>query len=231
MIKLKGMHDSMVRCAVSEDVDAATLAAEFRDLVSKDKGILPGCRVVLDFGGRPLSKETIGTVLSIFVWEAGVEVAAWITYDAESQQLLKRAGLPTVEPQPKPRRDGRAAPTSGLLLRRTMRSGQRVEHPGDVIIAGHVNNGAEIFASGNITVLGRLRGLVHAGYNGNDGASVIARSMEAVQIRIGGKVGSLDKNAAWWGKMVMARVEDDMVFIDYWPAVKTEVPSAAVIDS
>jgi septum site-determining protein MinC len=97
-----------------------------------------------------------------------------------------------------------------------------VEHHGDVIIAGHVNDGAEVLSSGHVTVLGRLKGLVHAGCGGDETTSVIARSMEALQVRIGSKIGSLDRKAIWWGKMVIAKVNEGSVYIDYWPVVKSE---------
>lgn len=53
------------------------------------------------------------------------------------------------------------------FLRRTIRSGQVINYPGNVVIIGDVNAGAEIYAGGNIIVLGALRGYAHAGYGGN----------------------------------------------------------------
>jgi septum site-determining protein MinC len=111
------------------------------------------------------------------------------------------------------------------VLHRSLRSGQRVEHRGDVIITGHVNDGAEVLASGNVTVIGRLNGLVHAGYEGGDEAPdavVVSRCMEAKQVRIGSKIGSLGRDAEWWGKSVIVNVRDGAVLIEYWPFVKGE---------
>jgi septum site-determining protein MinC len=70
-------------------------------------------------------------------------------------------------------------------------------------------------------VLGRLNGLVHAGCDGDETASVVARSMEALQVRIGTRIGSLDRDASWWGKMVTVRVNEGSVLIDYWPTIKS----------
>lgn len=222
MIKLKGMHDSMVRCIIPEDLEAGEIASSFMDLLSKGQTLLPGCKVVLDFGARPLTKEIVGAIVSDFVWASGIEVAAWITYDAESSDALKKVGFQTVEPVPAPREGQEAPARPGLILYRSFRSGQKVEHRGDVIIVGHVNDGAEIFATGNVTVLGRLAGLVHAGCDGDENATVAARSMETVQVRIGSKIGAWDRNALWWGKMVIAKVDEGSVLIDYWPVIKGE---------
>ena len=48
-----------------------------------------------------------------------------------------------------------------------MRSGQKIEFEGSLVILGDVNGGAEVIAGENIVVLGHLRGLAHAGANGN----------------------------------------------------------------
>jgi septum site-determining protein MinC len=191
--------------------------------MEKGQKILPGARLVMDFGARPLSESIISSILSGFVWPSGVRVIAWITYDAQSQEILKRAGLSVSEPSPgAPGAFSGARGASPLVLRRSLRSGQRVEHRGDVIIVGHVNDGAEVASSGNVTALGRIKGLVHAGYEGDEKAVVIIRSMEALQVRIGGKIGALDRDAQWWGRSVIVSVADERVRIDYWPQLKGE---------
>jgi septum site-determining protein MinC len=60
------------------------------------------------------------------------------------------------------------------FLRRTVRSGQIINCPGNVVIIGDVNAGSEIYAGGNIIVLGALRGYAHAGFGGNSKAIVAA---------------------------------------------------------
>ena len=221
MIKLKGTSGSMLRCIISEELDAAAFKSKFEEMLADGGTILPGSKVALDFGGRALSEEMICSILKDFVLPSGMEVASWITYDAASQDILKRAGFSIAEPTP-PAMPSLRPSARGLFLMRSLRSGQRVEHAGDVIISGHVNDGAEVLASGNVTVLGRLYGLVHAGMEGDENACVIARSMETLQVRIGGKIGSLDRGAAWWGKKVTVRVEEGSVVIDYWPTIKSE---------
>ncbi|AKA72090.1 septum site-determining protein MinC [Clostridium scatologenes] len=60
------------------------------------------------------------------------------------------------------------------FLRRTVRSGQIINYPGNVVIIGDVNAGSEIYADGNIIVLGALKGYAHAGFGGNSKAIVAA---------------------------------------------------------
>ena len=46
--------------------------------------------------------------------------------------------------------------------RGALRSGQRIEYEGSLVVLGDVNAGAEVIAGENIVVLGILRGLAHA---------------------------------------------------------------------
>ena len=68
--------------------------------------------------------------------------------------------------------------------RGSVRSGQKVEFEGSLVILGDVNDGAEVIAGENIIVLGDLRGLAHAGAKGNKEAIIAASSIEAPQLRI-----------------------------------------------
>jgi septum site-determining protein MinC len=60
------------------------------------------------------------------------------------------------------------------VVNKTLRSGQRIEHDGDVLIIGDVNPDAYVIASGNIIVMGTLRGIAHAGARGDETAVVMA---------------------------------------------------------
>lgn len=60
------------------------------------------------------------------------------------------------------------------FVRKTIRSGQRFEYSGNLVIIGDVNSGAEVYASGNIVVLGSVKGSVYAGSTGNSNAVIAA---------------------------------------------------------
>lgn len=76
----------------------------------------------------------------------------------------------------------------------SLRSGQRIEFEGSIVIIGDVNAGAEVIAGENIVVLGNLRGLAHAGAKGNKDAIIEAVDIEAVQIRIADIVKEIEKD-------------------------------------
>lgn len=79
-----------------------------------------------------------------------------------------------------------AAPTgvSTLYHRGTLRGGQALHNLGNIVIIGDVNPGAELIASGDIVVFGSLRGVAHAGAQGDSGARVIAIELAPTQLRI-----------------------------------------------
>lgn len=66
----------------------------------------------------------------------------------------------------------------------SIRSGQKLEFEGSIVIIGDVNDGAEVIAEDNIAVLGNLRGMAHAGAKGNEKAIIAANIINSPQIRI-----------------------------------------------
>lgn len=70
------------------------------------------------------------------------------------------------------------------FVQNSIRSGQKEEYPGSIVICGDVNAGAEVIAGGNIMVLGALRGVAHAGANGNTMAMISANYIDVTQVRI-----------------------------------------------
>lgn len=85
---------------------------------------------------------------------------------------------PTPEPNPN-------APSGDILtLDNTIRSGVEIRYPGTVVVVGDVNPGGSIVAGGDILIWGRLRGVAHAGSQGNTHATIAALQLEATQLRI-----------------------------------------------
>jgi len=70
------------------------------------------------------------------------------------------------------------------FYRSSLRSGQKLEYEGSLVILGDVNAGAEVVAEENIVILGNLRGLAHAGAKGNKKAIIAANMIDCPQIRI-----------------------------------------------
>jgi septum site-determining protein MinC len=71
-----------------------------------------------------------------------------------------------------------------LMMKGRIRSGQKIESKKHVIIAGDVNPGAEIKAGGDVIILGRLKGKVHAGFPDKETAIIFALEFNPTQIQI-----------------------------------------------
>ncbi|HZG16688.1 MAG TPA: septum site-determining protein MinC [Candidatus Bathyarchaeia archaeon] len=74
--------------------------------------------------------------------------------------------------------------TSFKIQTHTVRSGQVLEFDGDVLLLGDVNPGGTVRSTGSIYVIGNLRGIAHAGTNGDQEVIIAAASMQPTQLRI-----------------------------------------------
>lgn len=98
--------------------------------------------------------------------------------------------------------------------RGSLRSGQKLESDGSLVILGDVNSGAEVMASDNIVVLGALRGLAHAGAKGNKQAIIAAGLLDTVQIRIANIVREIDRDEEPMHKQAYVSVIDGKIEIE-----------------
>ena len=98
--------------------------------------------------------------------------------------------------------------------RGSLRSGQKIETEGSLVILGDVNSGAEVIASDNIVVLGSLRGLAHAGAKGNKQAIIAAGTFDAVQVRIANIVKEINRDEEPLHKDTYIYVLNDKIVIE-----------------
>lgn len=166
------------------------LVEELERRLGERASFFKGGRVALCVGPRQLTRlqlESVGYILDrhkVTLW--AVESDSPGTREA-AEQLGLEIGLPektVVSPSEPP-----LPPGDSIVVRRTLRSGQVLYHPGHIVVIGDVNPGAEIRAGGNVVVWGRLRGTVHAGAGeGGDQAVVCALQLSPTQLRIGNHI-------------------------------------------
>ncbi|UVI28119.1 septum site-determining protein MinC [Paenibacillus spongiae] len=70
------------------------------------------------------------------------------------------------------------------LLTGIVRSGQTIEHDGNLLLMGDLNPGGSLLCTGDIYVLGALRGLAHAGIEGRTDVVIAASLLRPTQLRI-----------------------------------------------
>ncbi|HSH36015.1 septum site-determining protein MinC [Schnuerera sp.] len=101
------------------------------------------------------------------------------------------------------------------FINSTIRSGQVIEYDGNIVIIGDVNPGALIKAKGNIIILGTLRGVAHAGIDGNYKAIVAAYDLQPTQLRIANIIGRQpDGDIITSGLPEVAKIYDGEVLIE-----------------
>ncbi len=98
----------------------------------------------------------------------------------------------------------------------TVRSGKLISFEGNVVIIGDVNPGGEVLATGNVIVMGSLRGMVHAGADGNKEAIVAALCLQPTQLRIADVITRPPDQQESRSSLVpeIAFVKDDLVYIE-----------------
>ena len=98
--------------------------------------------------------------------------------------------------------------------RGSLRSGQKIEVEGSIVVIGDVNAGAEVIAADNIAVIGNLRGLAHAGAKGNKDAVIAASTLDVVQIRISNIVKEIDREEEGIIDHAFIYVDEDKIVIE-----------------
>lgn len=98
--------------------------------------------------------------------------------------------------------------------RGSLRSGQKLEEDGSIVILGDVNAGAQVIAADNIVVLGTLRGLAHAGAKGNKDAIIAAGKLDITQVRIANIVKELDRDEEPLHRCAYVYVDGEEIVID-----------------
>lgn len=105
-----------------------------------------------------------------------------------ARRRLRAVREPTPELDLPPQVELRRSESVGaqtLLHRGTLRSGQAIRQRGSIVVLGDVNPGAELIATGDIIVVGAMRGTAHAGAQGDTDACVFALDLSPTQLRIG----------------------------------------------
>lgn len=130
--------------------------------------------------GKILKNKEIEEVKKIITDEIDVEV----TFD--SPKVLGLHGIKKVF-------EKEVETSETKFYEGSLRSGQRIEFEGSLVILGDLNGGAEAIAGENIVVLGALRGLAHAGAKGNKKAIIACSRIECPQLRIANIVKEIEK--------------------------------------
>ncbi|MEE4193984.1 MAG: septum site-determining protein MinC [Anaerolineae bacterium] len=198
-VEIKGVQNALL--VTFGEGDWPNAEASLLARVETQNAFFKGARLAVDVGERELRAADLGRFRD-HLGDLGVNLWAVISLSPTTQQTAQRLGLATKLPGTISRKRGlsrrtAAPPVSSdreaIVIKKTLRSGARVENTGDVVVIGDVNPGAEIVAGGDVIIWGRLRGSVHAGVENNEKAMVCALEMTPTQLRIAGKIATPEK--------------------------------------
>lgn len=122
-------------------------------------------------------------------------------------------------------------PPQHYVYRGSLRSGQILRKTESIVIIGDVNPGAQVISGGDIMVWGRLRGVAHAGADGNRRAVVAAIDFVPTQLRIA-KVTTIPpeqkrgRGFFFWRKQAarrpeIARIVDGKIIVEPWDETRS----------
>ena len=152
--------------------------------------------------GKVLKNKEIEEIKNIIKSEINVEI------EFDSPKVLGLYGIKKAYNQ-----DIGASTT--IYHKGSIRSGQKIENEGSIVIIGDLNSGAEVIAGENIIILGRLMGLAHAGAKGNKKAIIAAEKIETPQLRISNIVKSIRKEDDEYSvKYTFASVKEDKIELE-----------------
>ena len=197
-IKIKGKADGVLDIEIQPLSSYVDIKESVADKLSKNKEFFMGAGIKIVFSGKTLSDAQKKDLKTLLHMDYDIINVAFRDKTTEKKSVdIKR-----------PKNDGNTVPpeksvnliskdyfdAKSVFVSHTLRSGQRIECEGDVVVLGDINDGAEVIAGGSIAVMGTLRGLVHAGATGRDDVVVAANDMRPKQLRISGKIAIFEED-------------------------------------
>jgi|GEM_PF-4697911 len=136
----------------------------------------------LCFASRIIHPSFLRLVRSYIEEETHLKVRG-ISCSKEAMQCILRAATGL---------DIHEAEAKSQIMHQTFRSGMMYSVEGELLIYGDVHEGAQVQATGSITVMGVLAGMAHAGCSGDRKARIYASSMMNPKLWIDAKLLSAD---------------------------------------
>lgn len=193
LVQIKGIRDGLLATFVDAPWEEQRLALLAQ--IDERPAFFQGARLAMDVGSQVLKVNDL-VDLRDFLSERNISLWAVISESSTTEQTSQLLGMATRISKPRPEERKQPAEISddtALFVNKTLRSGTRVEFPGNVVVLGDVNAGAEVIADGSVIIWGRVRGMIHAGCKGDRSAVICALDLSATQLRIANEVSAVLK--------------------------------------
>lgn len=180
-IRISSTKDE-IRITVNAAVEFDEVLEEFRSKLPRIKKYYEKNRLPIHIVGKALKENEQTAVRTVLKPEIDTKITFGEASEVLGLHAIKRTFESSVET------------SETKFIRGNLRSGQREEFSGSIAILGDLNYGAEVIAGENIIVTGKIRGLAHAGANGNKKAIISANSIEPTQVRISNILKEIPEN-------------------------------------
>ncbi len=222
MIQIKGIRDGLL--VTMGEAAWTDLVRAFIESIESKSAFFQGARVALDVGKQDLRVADLSG-LRDQLSERGVSLWAVLSESPHTEVTAQNLGLATRISKPRPpeiaspaavaQASLEAAKDAAKWVKGPLRSGGKVAYEGNVVVMGDVNPGAEIIAGGSVIIWGRLRGVVHAGAEGDENAVVCALELLPTQLRIAGEIAVSPKKQNK-SQPEVARLKDGHLTAEPW---------------
>ena len=210
---------------MKEDDDFGLILDQIEKKVASAGKFFKGAHLAVKYRGKKLSKDEEKRIFELLNQKSGAKIKS-LDEDTEEPSQPDRNKSPQAQQKMNMRKFFFKDTSEGITKfhRGTVRSGQLVGFDGNLVVIGDVNPGGEVVATGNVIVMGSLRGIVRAGSDGNKEAIVVAFNLQPMQLSIADIITrSPDDEKVQRNIPVpeLAYVKDDTVYIEtYLPQFK-----------
>ncbi len=180
-IRISSTKDE-IRITVNAAAEFDEVLEEFRSKLPRIKKYYEKNKLPIHIVGKALKENEQTAVRTVLKPEIDTKITFGEASEVLGLHAIKRTFESSVET------------SETKFIRGNLRSGQREEFSGSIAILGDLNYGAEVIAGENIIVTGKIRGLAHAGANGNKKAIISANSIEPTQVRISNILKEIPEN-------------------------------------
>lgn len=240
-ILIKGTKEGLV-ISLTGQISFSQIKRKIADRITVDEQFLLGAHVTIDLGQNYLTEDQLDVLAQILA-DNGLILKKIIRGAATDNRVLfcdfgsnrvesRQEEMwvnDTVEEQKNSTESRDLLQENTILFQGTLRSGQSLKFPGNIVILGDVNPGGEVIAGENIVIMGNLRGIAHAGAKGNEKAVVTAFRLQPTQLRIANHITRAPDGEALGEPNYpeIARIKNGIVVIElYQPAMDKSIKNA-----
>ena len=221
IITIKGKEDRL-EIHMDEKSTYPVLRDELMVKLQKNKDFFQNSDTTVVIRGKKISPAQQKEIKRVFSMDYGIRD---VLFGEEADDGLRAAEISIERPAPSKQKkqddyldevdvvSSSYFDAKSIFINHTIRSGQRVECEGDIVVIGDVNPGAEVIAGGSIAVFGKLRGLAHAGCAGRTDVCVAALRMCPKQLRVSGRVVTFPEGRDEVNDAEIAELKDGKVVI------------------